>query len=146
MIYAAAVCPFLRHPSAKRHYGRGRGNRRGNAQIVAFRRYGLAHYDEPLGWYDDEVGAHWNWAYTGLAGRTAYGSYTELQEDYREALDADAKTIDVSTRLYWGADDRDRIRLAQTDQRDQLALAHLRRTAWVTARSAGPDGYWVSWL
>lgn len=141
-IFTAASCPFLRHKTSRRKNTIPLGSVRGDAAIVAFRRYGLAFFSKP--WPDDwqrRPGFSPLWAYVEPVDTTRYATPKDLASHYYRALSDDAKIIDESTRVYFSH--ADNARLSECARRDNLVVAAMKVNSftWV-----GGHGYRLALL
>nr|AAN05778.1 unknown [Mycobacterium avium subsp. hominissuis A5] len=125
-IYASLVCPFLRYRHSRRPSDRE--VTRGDAEIVRFRHYGVAFFGPRTGPpYTDQT--PWNhddkWAYADHVETIRFETWRDLLPIYDQAVTADAKVVNLATRLYW----TDSRRLDRIAQQDNTHLARLRATA-----------------
>ncbi|OBH28061.1 hypothetical protein A5692_23525 [Mycobacterium sp. E342] len=124
-IYSAMVCPYLRHRRARRHRLRPWEIRRGRAEVLGFDHRGIGFFTEtPTNASDNRA-----WAYFGLAESIPYGSWRELWPLYDDAIAADGKIIDYSSRLHWTDSQEDQNRLAYLSSVDRATVARMRATA-----------------
>jgi len=131
-MYSALVCPFFKYPTSRRH---NRGSEaRGDAVILAFAGFGSAYFAELT---ETEWGPYL-FAYSELVERIEFGASKVLRPLYEAAVAADAKVIDVSTRLYWGSVPADQQRLMECRQADNVTI-NLRHQAHAAARIAGEE-------
>lgn len=138
-VYAALVCPFLRYPTSRRPSLRH--VTRGDIEIARYRSYGIAFFGPPAAApYTDET--PWNsedrWAYVDHIETIRFETWRDLLPLYEQAVAADAKIIDMSTRLFWADGDR---RLDRYIHWDNIQLARLRATA-----PTQPGGYRLALL
>lgn len=121
-VYSAMVCPWLQYPTSQTRYDPESGKtKRGEAAIVQFGRYGIF-------FGNGGTRATWSIGHYDLAEYAPFGASTELESLYTEAVSADVKVIDLSSRLYWGAGDTGR--LLECARSDQLSLSRLRASAF----------------
>jgi hypothetical protein len=132
-IYSALVCPFFKYPTSRRHHGGSQA--RGDAVILAFSGCGSAYFAEHT---ETEWGPY-SFAYSELVERIEFGASKELRPLYEAAVAADAKVIDISTRLYWGGGLADQQRLEECNQADNVTINLRHQVHAAAARIAGEE-------
>jgi hypothetical protein len=78
-------------------------------------------------------GHRYSFGYYAQAERSPYDSFRDLLPAYEEAIAADAKEIDTSTRLYWTDSASDVQRLEECKKQDDYTIAAKRPGAFTWA-------------
>lgn len=129
-LYSVLVCPFLHYASSRTHNQTPKC-RRGDASIVGFQQYGVAYFGSGVSFHRwTDIAPQTMWAYANRCEHIQYGSFKEVLPLYDEAVAADARSIDVTTRLHWSGSPAHSLHLSQCAQQDQALLANLRSGAF----------------
>jgi hypothetical protein len=130
--FTCLVCPFLLYPTSRARAEHKAGDRRGDAEIIGFHKYGRAYYDKKTRWGTLDL-----WGYCDVAERIPFVTWKDLLPFYDQVVAADAEVIDTSTRLYWSDSPTDTYRLRECSRADELKLKMLRGSAFTRT-----NGYW----